>query len=259
MIALALVVGVGVGLVVGTLGAGGGILSVPVLVYLLGQDAHTAAASSLVVVGATAAVSLPHHARSGSVVWRRGALFALASVVGSVLGARVSALVPATALMGMFSAMLAVVGVVMLRKGLRARRMRPVPSQASGQGRGPVAVMAAALCTGFLTGFFGVGGGFVVVPMLVLALELDMRRAAGTSLLIMVITSISGLLARVGTDIHIDWALTLAFAASSMLGGMLGGPLSTKAKPWVLTVIFGVLLLTVSLVVAVSTLSGLTS
>lgn len=257
MIALALAVGVGVGLVVGALGAGGGILSVPVLVYLLGQDAHTAAASSLVVVGATAAVSLPHHARGGGVQWRHGALFATASVIGSVLGARASALVPGGVLMILFSAMLAVVGVVMLRKGLRARREPLTASAAEGAGRGPIAVIAAALCTGFLTGFFGVGGGFVVVPMLVLVLELDMRRAAGTSLLIMVITSLSGLLARFGTGIQIDWGLTLVFAGAGMLGGMLGGPLSAGVKAWVLTTVFGLLLLGVSLVVAVSTLSGL--
>lgn len=256
MIVLALAVGIGVGLVVGALGAGGGILSVPVLVYLLGQDAHTAAASSLVVVGATAAVSLPHHARSGGVQWRRGALFAVVSVIGAVLGSRASVLVPAGVLMALFSALLAAVGTAMLRKGWWARRKPPVPVNAPGAGRGPVTEIAAALCTGFLTGFLGVGGGFVVVPMLVLVLELDMRRAAGTSLLIMVITALSGLLARVGTGIQIDWGLTLTFAASSMVGGLLGGPLSTGIKPWALTAVFGALLLVVSIVVAVSTLSG---
>lgn len=259
MLALAGGIGLLVGVVVGALGAGGGILSVPVLVYLLGQEAHAAAASSLFIVGATAAVSLPHHARSHNVDWRRGGLFAVFSIIGSVLGSRVSVLVPEVWLMGSFAVLLTVVGVVMVRKGLRGRREEAggQPGESGGEGgeKGLPAVGAAALLTGFLTGFFGVGGGFIVVPMLVLVLGLGMRRASGTSLLVMVVTAVSGLLARIGTPVEVDWLLTVVFAAGSMVGGVLGGPLSARVRPWVLTTVFGVLLLVVALYTGVQNLS----
>src|SRR5690606_28202544 len=92
-------------------------------------------------------------------------------------------------------------------------------------------VLGAATVTGFLTGFFGVGGGFIVVPMLVIALGLAMRRASGTSLLVMVVATVASLLARIGTDVQVEWTLTLIFAAGSAVGGILGGPLSARARP----------------------------
>lgn len=118
----ALGVGVLVGVVVGALGAGGGILSVPALVYLLGQDPHDAAAGSLVVVGLTAIVSLITPARAGRVRWRDGLIFGLMSVLGALVGSRASTAVAGTVLLTLFCAMLAVVGVFMLVRGLRSWR-----------------------------------------------------------------------------------------------------------------------------------------
>ena len=115
-------------------------------------------------------------------------------------------------------------------------------------------VIAAASLTGFLTGFFGVGGGFIVVPMLVIALGLAMRRASGTSLLVMIIATAASLLARVGTEVQIDWATTLIFAAGSAAGGIIGGPLSAKARPSSLTLLFAALLAGVAAVTLVETL-----
>ncbi|MDN5822416.1 MAG: sulfite exporter TauE/SafE family protein, partial [Brachybacterium sp.] len=115
-------------------------------------------------------------------------------------------------------------------------------------------VIAAATLTGFLTGFFGVGGGFIVVPMLVIALGLAMRRASGTSLLVMVVATATSLLARLGTDVQIDWTTTLIFAAGSAAGGILGGPLSAKARPSTLTLAFSALLGGVAAVTLVQTL-----
>lgn len=99
-------------------------------------------------------------------------------------------------------------------------------------------------------GFFGVGGGFIVVPMLVLALGFPMKEASGTSLLVMIIASGAGLAARVGTHSNVDWPVVLAFAAASMVGGLLGGPLTKRASAAALTTVFGVLLLGVCAVTA---------
>ena len=302
---LAIGVGLGVGIVVGALGAGGGILAVPVLVFLLGMPTHSATASSLIIVLITALVSLPHHARHGNVEWKNGLVFAGVSVVGAVVGSRLSALVPAPVLLTLFGVMLVGVAIAMLRRALRTRRDERAEAIAHGtpaelEAEEPVAVhddpvldqpgpdtvesadgiqrhhgepelpttpaasasprlplvIAAATLTGFLTGFFGVGGGFIVVPMLVMALGLAMRRASGTSLLVMVIATATSLLARLGTDVHVDWTITLIFAAGSAVGGILGGPLSTKARPSTLTLLFSVLLGGVAAVTLAQTLLG---
>ncbi len=259
----ALAVGVLVGVVVGALGAGGGILSVPALVYLLGQDPHDASAGSLVVVGLTAIVSLIAPARAGRVHWRDGLTFGLMSVLGALVGSRASVAVNGTVLLTLFSAMLAVVGVIMLVRGLRSRSG---PDGGSGDGcdggggaaarRGLLVIAGAATFTGFLTGFFGVGGGFIVVPMLVLALGFPMKEASGTSLLVMIIASAAGLAARVGTHSNVDWPVVLVFAAASMAGGLLGGPLTRRASAATLTTVFGVLLLGVCAVTAYDLLTA---
>ena len=303
LVLLAIGVGLGVGIVVGALGAGGGILAVPVLVFLLGMPPHAATASSLVIVLITALASLPHHARQQNVEWRAGLVFAGVSVVGAVLGSRLSALVPPDVLLTLFGVMLAVVAAAMLRRGRRTRRTEDAEAAALGtaplaDGDAPIAshddpvldqpgpdtvetadglhhhhgepdlpfapaaspsprlryVIAAASLTGFLTGFFGVGGGFIVVPMLVIALGLAMRRASGTSLLVMIIATATSLLARLGTDVQVDWATTLIFAAGSAVGGVLGGPLSAKARPSTLTLLFAALLAGVAAVTLVETL-----
>ena len=303
LVLLAIGVGLGVGIVVGALGAGGGILAVPVLVFLLGMPPHAATASSLVIVLITALASLPHHARQQNVEWRAGLVFAGVSVVGAVLGSRLSALVPPDVLLTLFGVMLAVVAAAMLRRGRRTRRAEDAEGGALGtaplaDGDAPIAshddpvldqpgpdtvetadglhhhhgepdlpfapaaspsprlryVIAAASLTGFLTGFFGVGGGFIVVPMLVIALGLAMRRASGTSLLVMIIATATSLLARLGTDVQVDWATTLVFAAGSAVGGVLGGPLSAKARPSTLTLLFAALLAGVAAVTLVETL-----
>ena len=302
---LAIGVGLGVGIVVGALGAGGGILAVPVLVFLLGMPAHSATASSLIIVLITALFSLPHHARHGNVEWKNGLVFAGVSVLGAVVGSRLSALVPAPVLLTLFGVMLVGVAIAMLRRALRTRRDERAEAVAHGtpaerDAEEPIAVhddpvldqpgpdtvesadgihhhhgerelpttpdapvsprlplvLAAATLTGFLTGFFGVGGGFIVVPMLVIALGLAMRRASGTSLLVMVIATATSLLARLGTDVQVDWTITLIFAAGSAVGGILGGPLSTKARPSTLTLLFSVLLGGVAAVTLAQTVLG---
>lgn len=240
-ILVALAVGLCVGVIVGALGAGGGILSVPILVYLLGQDPHDAAAGSLVIVGLTALVSIIPHARAGRVRARDGLVFGALSVVGAVAGSRLSILVDADVLMTAFGVLLLGVSVLMVRRAGKERRgLARAPKTRSDTSL--VALVGCATLTGFLTGFFGVGGGFAVVPMLVLALAVPMREAVGTSLLVMIIASATGLASRVGTHVSVDWAVVLAFAAASMAGGLVGGPASRRFNDSTLTYAFGAIL-----------------
>lgn len=244
-------------MVVGALGAGGGILAVPVLVYLLGQEPHAAATSSLVVVGLTALAGLPHRVRTRHVDWRTGLTFGALTMVGAVGGSRLSTLVPGDVLMVLFGLLLAGVAVVMLRSGVAERRAAPITGAPAhepppGRRRPYWTVVVAALVTGVLTGFFGVGGGFAVVPVLVLLLAVPIRVASGTSLVVLILASASGLVAReMGGLPPVDWPVTLAFAAASMVGGAAGGPLAGRVRSSTLTVAFGVLLA----LVAVATLA----
>lgn len=242
----ALLIGLAVGVVVGALGAGGGILSIPILIYLLGQSPHAASASSLVIVMATALTSLPHRIRRRHVEWRTGLLFAGFSVAGAFLGSRSSMLVSGEVLLVLFAVLLVAFSTLMARRGFALRRWE------SGQGRPESAaeepgvrwgrVAVAATATGFVTGFFGVGGGFIVVPAMVFALGLGMRRAAGTSLIVMIVVTVVSLLSRIGTPVVIDWPLTLLFTLGSALGGIIGGPLSSRAKPSTLALLFASLM-----------------
>lgn len=274
-IATSLIIGLCVGIVVGALGAGGGILSVPVLVYLLGQEPHAASAGSLVIVGLTALTSLIPRAREGHVQWKQGLIFGALSCVGTFIGSRLSVLVNADLLMILFSILLVVVGILMLRKAvIKKTQERAIAANTANATQAEVAsdaiadekreaperrsqnlwlLIGCATVTGLLTGFFGVGGGFAVVPMLVLALGFTMREASSTSLLVMIIASAVGLLSRVGTPVSVDWVVVATFAIASMLGGLIGAPASTKVKETTLTTIFGILLLVVAVCTFCST------
>ncbi|MDO5035222.1 MAG: sulfite exporter TauE/SafE family protein [Actinomycetaceae bacterium] len=237
----AVVIGIGVGVVVGALGAGGGILAVPALTYLLGQSPHAAAMGSLVIVLATALSALPQRVRTKAIRVRDGLIFGAIAMIGSVIGGRTSALVDGNVLMIMFSVMLAVMSAIMFKKGLKQRKLFNGEEEL-GERRGLVAIILSGLATGFLTGFFGVGGGFVVVPVLTIVLAFGMREAAGTSLIIMAMAAVAGLVSRIGFDYGVDWLVVFAFMLGSMAGGVAGGPLSNRAKPYQLTLIFAALL-----------------
>ena len=263
MIIEALVIGLLVGIVVGSLGAGGGILSVPILVYILGQDPHQATGLSLIIVGMTAAVSLATRARSGNVAWREGALFALAGLAGTWVGSTLGPLVSARALMLSFCALLGAVAVFMARSQLRpSASLSPNEAGDTNVDKGSWTlgtmsrVVALATLTGFLTGFFGVGGGFAIVPALHLALRYPMKRASATSLLVMVITAGFGLASRTiaGTlTITAEAGVMVAlFTAASMGGGIVGARLTKRVSNRVLGLVFAALLVCV----AVSTLAA---
>ena len=261
-------IGIAVGVVIGTLGGGGGIVSVPVLVYLLGQSPHNAAASSLVIVGSSSLVSLIPHARRGNVDWRTGGIFAVASVAGNLAGARLSALIDGDILMVCFAGLLLAVAALMAHRAVRAHRrarrhaLDPdalPPERVPGPWnlRRVLVVLVTATLVGALTGFFGVGGGFAVVPALLVALYLPMKSAVGTSLLVLVFASAVGLLGRVGQDISPDWPLTFAFAATSIVGALIGSRISRSARPEVLTAAFATLLTAVAVFTAVSAVPAL--
>jgi uncharacterized membrane protein YfcA len=260
IVAVVLAAGALIGLSLGALGGGGSILAVPVLVYGLGQSASQATTGSLLVVGVTALVGAVTAYRSGNVLLTRGLAFGAVAIGGAAAGARASGLVAQPVLLAAFAVLLLVVAAVMAARQLRSRRGQPAapreshladpiisfsPSFACHCPRA-LKVVVTATVVGLLTGFLGVGGGFLVVPALVLALGLPMTYAAGTSLVVIAITSGSALAVRAGTGTHPAWDLVALLTAVAVLGGWAGARLTARTDTSKLQAAFTVLLLVVA-------------
>lgn len=272
IIAVALAAGALIGLSLGALGGGGSVLAVPVLVYGLGQSATQATTGSLVVVGITSLAGAITACRSGNVLLTRGIVFGLVAVGGAAAGAKASGLVSQPVLLAAFAALLLAVAAVMAARQFRSRR-RPPGSRTENHLADPIIslrpsfacqcpralrVLATATIVGLLTGFLGVGGGFLVVPALVLALGLPMRYAAGTSLVVITITSAAALAVRAGAGTHPAWSLVALLTAAAVLGGRAGARLTTRTDTSKLQAAFTVLLLLVAGYTASRALPALT-
>ncbi|NNJ60991.1 MAG: sulfite exporter TauE/SafE family protein [Dactylosporangium sp.] len=235
MLVLTLVAAAAVGVILGLLGGGGSILAVPILVYLAQVEPKPAIAASLFIVGVASLVGLATHARAGRVRWRTGVLFGAAAMAGAYAGGRLAEYVPATILLAGFGLMMAATAVAMLRP-------RPVePSAETGQA--PVdqhlwKILGEGVTVGMVTGLVGAGGGFLVVPALVLLGGLTMPQAVGTSLLVIAMKSFAGFAGYLHA-VTIDWPLTLTIAGLAVLGGIAGGRLVGLVDARVLRPAFG--------------------
>ncbi|MHC5700003.1 sulfite exporter TauE/SafE family protein [Streptomyces tirandamycinicus] len=233
---LALVAGAVIGLALGALGGGGSVLAVPALIYLLGFTPVEATTASLIIVTATSATALYAHARDGNVAWKTGSLFAAAGIVPAFLAGAVAGRLPAALLTAAFAAIAALAALRMLRPSGSEPPGRIRTGKAAGAGAG----------LGAVTGFLGVGGGFLAVPALVSVLGLAMRRAVGTSLLVITVNSLAALTARAGTGDGLQWEVIGPFTAAAILGAWDGKRLATKISGAALQKIFAGVLLAVA-------------
>ncbi|MGW7586101.1 sulfite exporter TauE/SafE family protein [Kitasatospora sp. NPDC054768] len=264
----ALLCGAVVGVALGALGGGGGVLAVPALVYLLGLSPSDAGTTSLVIVTATSVTALTRHAGSGTVQWRTGALFAAAGVLPAIGASVLAHRIPQPVLTSAFAVLAALAAAVMLR-GARsgARSARRVPAGAAREGGeggeaadggaapstkpagrdGHLSTVAAGAGLGAVTGLLGVGGGFLAVPALVSVLRLPMRKAVGTSLVVIVVNSVVSLGTRLTvTDISVDPAVFGPFVGAAVLGAWDGKRLAAKLSGAALQRAFAVVLLAVA-------------
>jgi uncharacterized membrane protein YfcA len=275
-IALALVAGALIGLSLGALGGGGSILAVPVLVFLLDQSPAKATTGSLVVVGVTSLIGAGTAHRAGNVLVGRGVGFGAVAILGAALGALAAGHVPEPVLMAGFSVVMLLVGSVM---AVRYRRHADGGQPSGDSGHRPqlddpiitfsptfacqcpraLKVLIAASATGLLTGFLGVGGGFLVVPALLLALALPMQYAAGTSLVVITMTSAAALAVRTGSVVQQpDWLLVGALTTASALAAVAGTRLAARADTRMLSGAFTGLVLAVAAYTATQALPALT-
>jgi uncharacterized protein len=244
---LAIPFGLAIGLVVGTVGGGGAILALPVLVYVLGEDVGPAATASLIVVAMGASVGAGVHARHGRVCWRIALTFSVPAAAGAYLGTVLGTQLDArTLVLAFVPVMLAAAAFPIARAdddgadgadGAVEECATPSLPRAGSSG----------FAVGAMTGLFGVGGGFLIVPALTVLMGLAVRRAIATSLAIITLTGIAALVSHLAEGAEPDWDLTLTLCAAAAAGALAGSSLAGRLEPRVLTRAFAAVVATVAL------------
>lgn len=247
--AAALLLTLVVGLSLGVLGSGGSIVMLPVLVYVAAIEPASAVGMSLAIVGATSAGAAALKYRLGHVHLRATALFSLSGVIGAFLGSRLTHLVGQRVLMLLFAGVMIAVAVAMLRHAEGVGEERECRQ---------VRCMLIGATIGVLTGFLGVGGGFLLVPALVLFAGIATKRAVGTSLAIISFNAASGFAGHVRYS-DLDWRGTAMFLAVALLGMLLGMAISSKFGETRLTHVFAYFVLVVATVIAATEIYHLVS
>jgi uncharacterized membrane protein YfcA len=235
---IGLVLSAVIGLSLGLIGGGGSILTVPILVYLLGVEPHAAVGMSLAVVGATSILGSYLHWRKDNVELSTGLLFGGAGIVGAFIGSPLTKLVSAEGLLLLFGILMFVVAISMLWR--RKHALSDAPHKPH-----PVQGILAGLGVGVLTGFLGVGGGFLIVPALVFFGGLNMKKAIGTSLFVIFLNCVAGLVAHLGMDTF-DWTITGGVMGLAVGGAIVGTFLSHRIAATRLQSMFAVLVLGVA-------------
>lgn len=249
---LAIPLGIVIGLVVGTVGGGGAILALPVLVYVLDQGVSPASTASLIVVALGASVGAGSQARDGWLCGRVALIFSAPAAVGAYLGTLASGGVSPRVLILSFVPVMLAAAVLTYVRGSGAGADEDAESDCP-QPPLPRAG-AAGLVVGLMTGFFGVGGGFLIVPALTVLLGLTLRRAIATSLAIITLTGLAGLVSHLVEGAQPDWALTLALAGAAAVGALLGSSLGRRLEPRHLAHGFGIVVAAVALFLLVDVL-----
>ncbi len=246
MLGLAIVFGVFVGFALGLTGGGGGIFAVPLLVYGLGVGARAAVGVSLASVGGTALFGVVPRIARGEVELRTGFLFALFGMLGAPVGTYLSSLIPETTLLILFGMLMLVVALQMWRKSKTPELPQELCSTDEDSKRStcqrdedgtlrltsPCAMLLAGigLVTGVLSGMFGVGGGFVIVPALVLFSGMKIHRAVATSLLVIFLVSVSGVTSYLASGNEMSWEIAVQFLLGGFAGMWLGGRVAKRLK-----------------------------
>ena len=240
-----------IGLLLGIFGGGGSILAVPVLVLVTHLAPAAAVGTSLAMVGTTSLVASYAHHRRGQVIPKVALVFGLSGVLTAFLGARLTALVSGTILMYVFAALMLVVGGGMVlgrgRDAVTEARSAPAPRL--------MASILAGAGVGLVTGFLGVGGGFLVVPALIAFAGLELRQAVGTSLFVIAINSAAGLAGHLAGG-QLNWGLIVVLTTAAAVGALVGERASRQLPTVKLRRGFGLVVIVVGLVVTVASTLG---
>jgi uncharacterized membrane protein YfcA len=237
-----------IGLSLGLLGSGGSILTVPVLHYLLGQPEQAAIGGSLLVVGSIAAVAAVPYARARQVAWRDVLWFGLPGMAGAWAGAALARWIPGDVQLAGFAFAMLIAAWRMLAPQALDERQTAIARPRS-------TIMAGGAGVGLLSGIVGVGGGFLIVPALVLLAKVPLSRAVGTSLAIITLNSLAGFASYVSVlaakDVQLDWRALAIVTGVGITGSLLGHQLGKRLPQPLLRKIFGVTLMLLAAVMTV--------
>lgn len=236
------------GLSLGLIGGGGSILTVPILVYLFGLDPVLATAYSLFIVGLVSAIGGMGHMRMGNVKWDTAVIFGIPSIISvyitrafllpaipdNILQISSFSLSKSAAMLLLFAILMLVAAVSMIRK-----KKESSTDKEFAQSTKYLIIMAEGLVVGMITGLVGAGGGFLIIPALVLLAKLPMKQAVGTSLVIIAAKSLLGFMGDLQNDNNIDWNFLLIFSAISVAGIIMGSLLSKRISGEKLKPAFG--------------------
>lgn len=225
---IALGLGAAIGLSLGLLGGGGSILAVPALVYGLGQPVRDAVPTSLLVVGGSAAAGALSHLRSGNVPWRSATLFGAAGIGGSYAGAWINHQLDQSVLLVAFAGLMLVAAAAMLRKRGSNEDDAAAASCENAWRDRTFMVIAVGLAVGILTGLFGVGGGFILVPAWTLAMGCPVQVSVGASLFVIVLNSAGAFVSHLGFG-SIELGIALPFMIAGVFGAIAGQRLADRA------------------------------
>ena len=247
---LAVPFGLLIGLVVGTVGGGGAILALPVLVYVLGEGVGPATTASLIVVALAAAIGAGARTNDRQVCWRIAFAFAAPAAAGSLLGTLGNNLIdPRVLILTFVPVMLLAAGATWQRaSGDHDDALEGCPPMALGR------TTVAGLGVGGLTGFFGVGGGFLIMPVLTIWLGVHFRQAVGTSLVVITLTAIAALGSHLLTGAELDWAITVTLAAATSAGALAGTAIERRLPQRPLEQGFALIVLAVAIFLLIDTL-----
>lgn len=251
MTLLAIPFGVVIGLIVGTVGGGGAILALPVLVYVLGESVTPASTASLIVVALAASVGAGAQARGGNVCPRLAILFSIPAAAGSLVGTIGNQEVSGRLLILSFVPVMAVAAALTWKRACSDHGDDELPCPDV-----PIRkLLIAGALVGVLTGFFGVGGGFVIVPVLTLWFGMSFRRAVGTSLIIITLTGLAALASHVVTGTSLDVPITAALAGGTMFGALIGSLIGSRLHQRLLGQGFALVVAGVAIFLLIDTLA----
>ena len=249
---LGLASGALVGFSLGLVGGGGSILAVPLMVYVVGvPDAHVAIGTSAIAVAANAAVNLSNHARGGTVVWSCALTFAAAGIVGAFAGSILGKMMDGQKLLALFALLMLVIAVLMLK----TRSRIGLPNVQMDWTNTP-AIVGLGLATGTLSGFFGIGGGFLIVPALMLARGMSIMNAVSSSLVAVTAFGLTTAASYAWSGL-ISWGLAGLFIAGGIAGGLLGTRSAQllSARRGALNLVFAAVIIAVALYMLARNLS----
>ena len=247
MLILTIILSLCIGLLLGLLGGGGSILTVPMLVYILGIEAKSAIVTSFVVVGSSSLIALLPHARSKAVCWKSGFWFGSSGMLSAYFGGHLAIRFSNQSLMIMFGLVSLLAGLAMMSKHSFSSDSHQDTSRLS---ICPLRIpffklILTGSLVGFITGMVGVGGGFLIVPVLSMLVGLPIQGAIGTSLLIIFLNASSGLMAY-SQHIDLDWHLVTIVVGATLAGSLAGGLINAHVQPARLKQAFSILVVIVA-------------